>query len=62
MSTGRPMAIHPGAFNQSHTATTMASQTTRPTMSMIVFFTAPPSDDGWARPLTRSRRTPDFSL
>lgn len=41
MSTGRPIAIQPGAFSQSHTATTMASQTTRPTMSRIVFFTAP---------------------
>jgi len=42
MTIGSPQVIHEGAFSQLHTATTIATHMTRPTMSRIVFFTVPP--------------------
>lgn len=42
MKLGSPHVSHAGAFSQLHTATTITSHMTRPTMSRTVFFTAPP--------------------
>jgi len=42
MTIGSPHMTHVGAFSQLHTATTIATHMTRPTMSKIVFFTTPP--------------------
>jgi lysophospholipase L1-like esterase len=41
MTIGSPQVIHVGAFSQLHTATTIATHMTRPTMSRIAFFIAP---------------------